>query len=124
MQRTKKTISLIYLGCGFIAWLLFREIVSTLWVIARLPLPADWIFSPSDLIATGIGIAVFIVMFRSEKVNTFTNEVITELSKVAWPNRKETALSTGVVSVLVAICSVILFGFDMIWGALVKVFYQ
>jgi preprotein translocase SecE subunit len=55
---------------------------------------------------------------------TFTNEVISELSKVVWPARKETALSTVVVTVLVGICSIILFGFDMFWGMLVSVFYQ
>lgn len=124
MQRNKKTVSIIYLACGFIAWLLFREITSTIWVVARLPLPADWVVSPSDLIAAAVGIATFVVLLRSEKVNTFVNEVITELSKVTWPNRKETVLSTGVVSVLVAICSLILFGFDMLWGAMVRILYQ
>ena len=124
MQRNKKTVSIIYLACGFIAWLLFREIMATVWVVARLPLPPDWILSPPDLIAAAVGLATFVVLLQNEKVNAFVNEVITELSKVTWPNRKETVLSTGVVSVLVGICSIILFGFDMLWGALVKILYQ
>lgn len=124
MQRNKKTVSIIYLACGFLAWLLFREIMATVWVVARLPLPADWIMAPSDMIAAAVGLSTFVVLLRNEKVNTFVNEVITELAKVTWPNRKETVLSTGVVSVLVGICSIILFGFDMLWGALVKILYQ
>jgi preprotein translocase SecE subunit len=124
MQRNKKAVSIIYLACGFIVWLLAKEMASTAWAIAKLPMPADWIVSPVDLFAAACGIITFVMLIRSEKVNAFTNEVITELGKVTWPNRKETVLSTGVVSVLVGICAIILFGFDMIWGTLVKVFYQ
>lgn len=124
MQRSKKAVSLIYLACGFIAWMLFREMFASIWAIARLPMPADWIVSPVDAISIVLGIVVFVVLLKNATVNVFTNEVITELGKVTWPNRKETVLSTGVVSVLVGICAVILFLFDMIWGAAVKVFYQ
>ncbi|MFA4875247.1 MAG: preprotein translocase subunit SecE [bacterium] len=124
MQRNKKAVSLIYLACGFIAWLLFREITQAGWILLKLPLPVDWIVAPPDIVAAVLGIAVFVGLIRSERVNIFTNEVITELARVVWPNRKETLLSTGVVSVLVGICAIILFTFDMIWGMLVKVFYQ
>jgi len=124
MQRNKKAVSLIYLACGFISWLLFREIVATLWVVAHLPIPEGWIVLPSDMIAAVLGITTFVILLKNQRVVIFTNEVITELSKVVWPNRKETVISTGVVSVLVAICAVILFSFDMVWGALVRIFYQ
>jgi len=124
MQRNKKAVSLIYLACGAISGLLFREILQTVWVLARLPIPADWVVSPVDMLAGAVGLVTFLVLLRNAKVNSFTNEVITELGKVTWPNKKETVLSTGVVSVLVGICAVILFGFDMIWGSVVKVFYQ
>lgn len=124
MQRNKKAVSLIYLACGFIIWMLSREMFASIWVIAKLPMPADWIVSPVDMIAIVCGIATFVILLKNNRVNTFTNEVITELGKVTWPNRKETVMSTGVVSVLVGICAIILFGFDMIWGAIIKVFYQ
>ena len=124
MHRNKKAVSLIYLACGAISWLLFREILSTVWVLAKLPMPMGWIVSPVDILAAAIGIVTFVVLVKSAKVNSFTNEVITELGKVTWPNKKETILSTGVVSVLVGICAVILFGFDMLWGTVVRIFYQ
>lgn len=124
MQRSQKTVSLIYLACGFVGWLLFREIVSTIWVALRIPQAIDWIVAPPDLIAAAVGIAIFVLLLRNAKVNEFTNEVITELAKVVWPDRKETVLSTGVVSVLVGLCSIIFFLFDMLWGTLVKLFYQ
>ena len=124
MQRSQKTVSLIYLACGFLVWLLFRELAATVWVMAGIPMPVDWVASPPDLIAAAAGLATFVVLIKSAKVNEFTNEVITELSRVVWPDRKETVLSTGVVSVLVAICAVIFFLFDMLWGAVVRVFYS
>lgn len=124
MQRSKKAVSLIYLACGFVSWMLFREMFASIWVIARLPMPADWMVSPVEMLAVAMGVVTFIVLLKNQRVNTFTNEVLTETGKVTWPNRKETVLSTGVVSVLVAICAVILFGFDMLWGMIVRVFYQ
>lgn len=124
MMRSKKSISIIYLACGVITWLIMRELIATLWVILRLSMPVDWAIAPTEIIAGAIGLAVFIALLKNEKVNTFTNEVITELSEVVWPNRKETVMSTGIVSVLVGICSVILFGFDMIWGMMVRLIYR
>ena len=124
MQRSKKIVSLICLACGFVSWLLFREVISAVWVVARLPMPVGWVVPPADLIAAAMGVATFVILVRNARVVAFTNEVLTELGKVVWPVRKETALSTVVVSVLVAICAVILFFFDVIWGALVRIFYQ
>lgn len=124
MKRSKKTVSLIYLALGAITWLIMREMVATIWIITKISIPVDWIIPPTELIAGAIGLVVFIALLKNEKVNTFTNEVITELSEVVWPNRKETVLSTGIVSILVGICAAILFGFDMIWGFMVRLFYR
>jgi preprotein translocase SecE subunit len=124
MKRSRKTISLIYLACAAITWFIMRELIATVWVITRLSQPLDWIVAPTDILATVIALIVFVAFIRSEKINLFTNEVITELGEVIWPGRKETVLSTGVVSVLVGICAVILFGFDMIWGIMVRLFYR
>ena len=124
MKRSKKTISLIYLACGVVAWFILREMLATVWVIAKLPQPLGWIVPPSDITAAVGGIVAFAVLYKSVRVNTFVNEVITELSEVVWPKRKETVLSTGVISVLVGICAGILFSFDMVWGLMIKVFYK
>lgn len=124
MQRNQKLVSLIYLACGFTAWLIFRELFATVWAIAHLPSPADWIMPPSEMLGVAFGVVMFVFLLRSRKVGMFTNDTLTELGKVVWPNRKETVLSTGVVSVLVAIAATILFLFDVLWGALVHVFYQ
>lgn len=124
MQRSQKTVSLIYLFCGFLVWLLFRELVATVWVATGIAMPVDWIVPPPDLVAALVGLALFLTLLKNARVNEFTNEVITELGRVVWPSRKETVLSTGVVAVLVVLCSGIFFLFDMVWGAVVRIFYQ
>lgn len=124
MTRSKKTVSLIYLACAVITWLIFRELMAMIWVIARLGRPLDWLVAPSDIIAAVVALILFVVLLKNEKVNSFTNEVITELSEVVWPKRKETILSTGVVSVLVGISATVLFCFDMFWGLMIRIFYR
>jgi len=124
MKRSKKTVSLIYLACAAISWFIFREMFATLWVIAKLPQPLDWIIAPSDIVSSVLAVIFFVILISSEKVDIFTNDVITELSEVVWPKRKEIVLSTGVVSVLVGICAGILFGFDMVWGLMIRIFYK
>ena len=124
MQRNQKLVSLIYLACGAVAWLLCHELTATVWALGHLPQPVDWVVPPSEIIAIVAGLITFVLMLRSTKVTTFTNDTITELAKVSWPQRKETVLSTGVVSVLVGIASMVLFLFDMLWGAMVRIFYS
>lgn len=124
MQRSQKTVSLIYLSCGALVWLLFRELIAALWVATGFGMPVDWVIPPVDLMAAVMGMATFVILLKNAKVNEFTNEVITELGRVVWPERKETILSTGVVAALIAVCSGVFFLFDILWGTVVRVFYQ
>lgn len=124
MQRNQKTVSLIYLVCGVVCWLIFRELITTVWLATGFTMPLDWIIPPADIVSVAIGLVAFIILLKNNKVNEFTNEVITELERVVWPQKKETALSTVVVSILVGICSLIFFAFDMLWGSVVRYFYQ
>jgi len=124
MRQDKKTVSLIFLAASFIVWLLFREIVASLWVAFRIPTPEGWLIAPSDIVAVGIAVVVFIILLKTKVILEFTKDVVVELLKVVWPNKKETVLSTGVVSILVAFCALVLFFLDTAWGALVKIFYQ
>jgi len=50
----------------------------------------------------------------------FLREVKTELKKVAWPNKRQTIQSTGVVLVLVGIVSVFLGLVDLVLARLVR----
>lgn len=112
-----------FVGASVVAWLLVRQIVDVLWGFLRLPMPQDLPVTPADAIGVVAAVIVFVVLRRNAKVNQFMNEVFVELAKVTWPPRKETMLSTVVIVIMVAICSVIIFGLDTLWGTAVKILY-
>ena len=86
----------------------------------------EWVWGlfakPNDLAITGgavgVGILAALVAYRNEKLFSAAYDVVAELEKVTWPERKETRSATVVVIVTVAISSIILWGFDMVWGSL------
>ena len=57
--------------------------------------------------------------FSVETVKTFTTEVRNEFNKIAWPDKKHTVASTGVVVVLVMILSFYLASVDLVIGKLI-----
>lgn len=124
MQTHKRIIVSTFALAGVVGWFVVRSVLDTVWGVARLPIKADWAIEPPDIAGIAAGIAVFVLLFYNQKANTFLDEVVGELSKVTWPPRKETVLSAGVVSVMVAICALILFTFDTLWGSVVKLLYQ
>jgi preprotein translocase subunit SecE len=106
-------------GAVALAWL-FIQIVDTTWT--RLNLQFTWMPAPRDWMTVAIsgvaGFGVAIYMWRHPKVNRLAVEVVTELSKVTWPTRKELSASTVVVIVVSIIASIILGVFDMFWAKL------
>lgn len=57
--------------------------------------------------------------FSVDAVKEFTSEVQNEFSKIAWPDKKHTMASTGVVVVLVMILSFYLATVDLVLGKLI-----
>lgn len=123
MQNIRKWIQVSYVFLAAIAWILFYHISDTVWDLAKLPVPVDWFVSPAKIIAFVIAFAIFVVLARHPKINQFAGEVASELSKVTWPERKETVLSTGVIAVMIAICTLIMLTFDVLWGSLPKLLW-
>jgi preprotein translocase subunit SecE len=53
----------------------------------------------------------------------FAREVRSEVSKVTWPTRKETAVTTGLVFLMVAITALFFFVVDQVIGAAVRALF-
>jgi preprotein translocase SecE subunit len=66
------------------------------------------------------GLIAFLVMSKTQSVQRFTQEVVTELTKVTWPAGRETLGSTGIVIVMVLISSVVLGLLDFAWTKLLQ----
>ncbi len=57
--------------------------------------------------------------FSLPRIKEFYEEVKGEFSKIAWPDKKHTVASTGVVVVLVFMISIYLGAVDLILGKLI-----
>ncbi len=112
------TLSFAIFGaiCGFTLHLLIKAFSGAFGVVARL---AD-----SDLVRHGVpvafGILVFAILQFNPKVLTWGDEVVVEIRKVVWPSRKDTTAMTIVVLIMVAISSVLITGFDLASGLVLK----
>jgi len=54
----------------------------------------------------------------------FIRQVRQEISKVTWPSRKETGITTAMVFVMVAVASIFLMTVDIIFAQLVQIVLQ
>lgn len=123
MQKQKNWILLGYVVVAAITWVFFYNLTDLVWDLAKLPVPMDWFVTPAQIIAFVAAIVMFFVLQKDQRINQFSSEVASELSKVTWPEKRETILSTGVIAVMVAVCAMILFGFDSLWGTVVQWIY-
>ena len=109
--------AMFFAGAIIIGYLLVN-IVESLWTTFNL----RWTWVPTPSYWTGVFIGGFIAvaltfyMWRHPKVNRLAIEIVTELSKVTWPTRKELSASTVVVIVVSVIAAIILGLFDAFWS--------
>jgi len=69
-----------------------------------------------------IGLIVFLVLFLNPKIQTWGDEVVTEVRKVVWPSRKDTIAMTIVCCVMVVVAGIGLGIYDFLASQLIKVF--
>ncbi len=119
MPNLKKWVNLSFLFCGFIVWTFFREIFDAVFSAIGFIQP-DWPVSPSDVAGILIGLIVFVGLLKWPKANDYLNSVLLEMTKVIWSDRKETVISTGVVSVMVGIATICILLFDTVWSWVAK----
>lgn len=124
MNRYRKWIDLFLVLSGVALWFLLRQMFSQVWEIFRLPFYSEWPIQLPALLALVLALLAFVLVKRNVKVMGFLDEVSQELSKVTWPQKKDTVTSTGVIIVMVGIASLILFFFDFLWGTLTKSFFK
>ncbi|HUN42843.1 MAG TPA: preprotein translocase subunit SecE [Acetobacteraceae bacterium] len=53
----------------------------------------------------------------------FVREVRSEVSKVTWPTRRETMVTTGLVFLMVAIAAIFFFAVDQVIGLAVRMLF-
>ena len=114
-----------YVHAGF-----FTAGILLIWITIRI-LEAIWIAFPSipysevvlHVIAVALAGGITFYCWRHPQLNRLSTEIVGELSKVTWPNRKETSASTVVVIITSCIAAMILGLFDMFWSWITDYIY-
>ncbi len=113
-----KYVHAMYLAGALVIGWLFTKCIETLWIFLNLTF--TWAPPPNEWLAIGVGgagsVGLVVYLWRHPKVNRLAMEIVTELSKVTWPTRKELYASTIVVIILSVIASIILGLFDFFWS--------
>jgi len=125
VQGTQRYVISFLLVAGVVVWQTLALIFRSITLGFDLPDPAILgnNLPLTTVLALALAIAGGFFAFRHEVANNFLNEVVTELWKVAWPDRKETQNSTVVVIVTTLVISMILGVFDLVWGKLTGFIY-
>ena len=113
-----KYVHAIFFGGAIVVGWLFIKVIETVWTSLNLTFAA--VPPPSNWVTIGLGgggaCALAFYLWRHPKVNRLAVEIVTELSKVTWPTRKELSASTVVVIILSVIAAIILGLFDFFWA--------
>jgi preprotein translocase subunit SecE len=119
-------------GLGLTRWVQYVFVVIAafvLWLADKL-ITLGWQYfdEPNDVIVTAIsaliGFGTALSLYRTEKSHRLVVDVVSELSKVSWPSRKETYASTIVVIVTSIIAAAIVGSFDFVWSAITDLLYK
>lgn len=120
-MENRKLILSSYIAAAITAWFLCRAVIQwlqlTFYHIRGLP----GIKIGAEAIPAVVALTVFLVFYYNNKVNVVMDESVSELKKVTWPNRDDVVKSTWVVMFCVLIASLILAGFDLMWGKLIGI---
>lgn len=92
----------------------------------------DWVWgyfgtAPSEfkitVFAGVMAVALGVIMYRSDRIYDYANEVAQELKRVTWPTAKEVRSATKVVIVMAVVAAVILGIFDFVWSNITELVY-
>lgn len=107
-----------YAVLALVLFWIFQQSIVLLWNLFA---------EPNVFVATAVA-AVFALgatasLYRHERFHQLTREIAIELSKVTWPSREETRVSTIVVIVTSVVAALYLGVFDALWSALTDLLY-
>ncbi len=126
MQGNQRFVIFSFLAAGGLLWATFAKIFGAIAYAADLPDAAILgnQFTVSTLLGMLVGVGAVIFALKHAPSYTFAEEVVAELRKVTWPDRKETQTATVVVIVTTLVIAAILGVFDLVWAKLTGFIYS
>ncbi len=123
-QNINKTVTFSFAAAAMLIWWVSSVILQTL--AAGIPLLAKLrtfkvvgIELYEVVLPVLIAFAAFLFLQLSASRRLWAEEVVIETSKVVWPSQKDVQLSTLVVSIMLVVSGIILFGMDALSSSVV-----
>lgn len=126
MHGTQKYVWVAYLVVGWVLWETVARLLGGIAFFAGIsdpPLIGSQ-FPVSRLVGLLIAIGAFVFAAKNPRAWEFSNDVVNELKKVTWPERRELQRSTVVVIITTLIIAFILGLFDFAWAELTGLIYS
>ncbi len=120
-KTTRNIFTLTLVAAGILVWYAASTAVVHFIAYLDIYVKAGLVhFLVADAVPALLGALTAFILYRNQKVKTYLLDVITEVKKVVWPNKKETWGATVVVIIAVIISGLVLGVFDWISGYLIK----
>jgi preprotein translocase subunit SecE len=116
-MNNQKHIVLTLLAIAFLVSVSLRGLLIP--VLARLEVGDPLLFNSinaTTVAAIILGILLFVLLNRHRKIVAFTDELVTELRRVFWPDKEETIRSTTVVIGVTLFIAFMLGSYDYVWA--------
>jgi preprotein translocase SecE subunit len=120
-MNNQKHIVLTLLAIAFLVSVSLRGLLIP--VLARLEVGDPLLFNSinaTTVAAIILGILLFVLLNRHRKIVAFTDESVTELRRVFWPDKEETIRSTTVVIGVTLFIAFMLGSYDYVWAEVIQ----
>lgn len=119
-METQKSVNLALVVLTALVFVFLSKVAFLVWGWLNWPVFEEWTIQLPYLVAFGFSLVVGVSLRRYQVANAFFNDVVEELARVSWPQRKETVSSAVVVVVLLAISAGSLLIIDTLWRAVIR----
>lgn len=121
MEKTNdKIITVSFLSGAILLGIVVNVLMETMAAVATGPFGR---VVSHDLVRHGVpflaGLFLFFALQFNKRVKHWADEVVTEISRVVWPSRRDTTAMTVVVCVMLIISGVTLGLLDVVSGSLI-----
>lgn len=113
-NENKKFITVSFVAAGIIVGIVVSSLLAAFSTFSGALASAYANDTLRHGIPVAFGIITFLILQFNKKTVTYADEVVSELKKVVWPNRKDTTAMTIVVCIMVVISGLVLGFFDTI----------
>ncbi len=122
VQKYEKYVNALFLIAGAIVWFVMKHYV-TVWIgyfqLGR-KLNPGLVSALEHGLPMLLGVVTFVILLKNVKSRTFTEDSVSELTKVSWPSQKEVRFGTIIVLITVTLAGIAFGLMDIAFTGLVK----